>query len=854
MASPDPPVAIDGSCSVIHDNTLFVYSPKAFQSLPLSDGAKWSQLKNGTSVSGATCVKAGNDALWIVGGLSQDKDYAGLQKYSFSSKSWESIVPVVNITKGRQGHSATYLSASSMILVYAGSKVDPKQLSQETFAIETKKPYNVLAYSGKTPPVVQPILLPWDDSSVITLGGNADNKDIYLFKTSTNGWQKYKTALPRVPKGPDAERGTLVLGSDGSKVLELYDMSVSPNEVSRFVLQNAQGRPAQTGSTVGKPESRKRKRDLTLNSWPAYNDTAAPTYIRSGFDIAQSDTGLKKKAAQASQSDTEKPRLSFADRGAPYMMEGGNPTGIPGYDPHSSIAIIGGGMGNHKRGMESRGSESSTARLVPGKKSGLGMNDAMEMATIREKNDSPGTGYRPGNSGLMPPKRSSGWSRYFSGNTEILAGSRGSRTSSRKSDGLRKSAFSRKSTRSSVGSSHYAASHHDCQSHGPTEIPPLKFGEEFESTRVNSLVTSQNSATPAKHNYSRSRPDTMNSQLSSNPPSTLDDTIFTYEASPANENNRWTPVGSANNRSEWSKDWTGATGAAQRNTATSSIYGPPPRNGSRDPNASSVYAPQSKAMRDTHSRPLSSAPAMAAPPPAVPPPSTVYTTPSGGGGGFFTGPVGGAVYPSNRPPTTRTDTHEPFLDSRAQGPIYGNANQARAYDAPENAGTNFNNLSMPAPTASASLATQAQPEQPNPLTSQLKPTTYQSSGRKPVGNPFVASNGPAASTARGLGAAGDPPVQEVSKPAAIATPETRRDSIHNGWPTPPQRASIVDMDDLESSDDEEAEVVYATASSGAAPTAMTAIPVPGSTAMQYTVKKAPKDTGNTDMGWVDLRG
>lgn len=940
MSSPDPPVALDGSCSVIYDNTLFVYSPDAFQSLPLTQGAKWSSLANGTSVTGATCVQAGNDALWIVGGTASDPNYAGLQKYTFASSSWETILPVVNVTKNRLGHSATYLASSSMILVYAGSKVDPKQLSQETFSIQTQKPYNVLAYSGTTPPVIQPILLAWNDSSAITLGGNSDNQDIYMFSASHNRWRKYETSLPMVPKATASQQATLVQGSDGSKVLELYDMSVSPNVVSRYVLQNAQGLPAQTGKTIGSSGNKKRKRDLTLSDWPAYNNSAAPTYTRSGFDLAQGQNGMvaisggnddhpvalfneqentwidsstffgindnngqaflgpsttsssspthsatstsvpssdsdhpktslilgavlgsilgfialliiflllirqrrRSKAANESAENGEKPRLSFADRGAPFMMEGGNvANGTNGFDPHSSIAIVGGpGMG-HTRGMDSRGSESSTTRLVPGKKSGLGMHDAMEMATIREKHDS-GSPHAPspGNGGLMPPKRSSGWSRYFSGNTDVLPGSRGSRTSSRKS----KSALSRKSTRSSVGSSHYAASQHDCGTHGPVELPPLRFGEEFEETRVNSLVTTQADSTPGKSSTSRDRPDTMGSELSSNPPSTLDDTIFTYEPSPGDDNHRWTPVESANNRSQWSRDWTVTSGAGNRDTTTSSIYGPSAA--VRTTTTGGALGARQSGLRNS----------------AVPgpPPSATYTTPSGASA-FHTGPVGGAVYPSNRPSTTRTDTHDAFLDTRAQGPVYGATNQARGYDAPVNVGTDLNALAK-APGATALFAAPAAPVSAQPEQGALasRPTPAQSSvpapfALKEVTNSFPDKQmAPAAAAPRGLDSAGDPPVQEISKPAAIATADARHDNTANGWPTPPQRASIVDMDDESDYYDEEPEVVYATASSGLAPTAMTAIPVPGSTAMEYTVKKPVQKSGNTDMGWVNLSG
>jgi len=74
MSAPKPSVAIRNHCSVIHDGVIYVYSPDAFQTLALTEGAQWKEEVNGISVTGAVCVKGGVDgdnsksALYVVGG------------------------------------------------------------------------------------------------------------------------------------------------------------------------------------------------------------------------------------------------------------------------------------------------------------------------------------------------------------------------------------------------------------------------------------------------------------------------------------------------------------------------------------------------------------------------------------------------------------------------------------------------------------------------------------------------------------------------------------------------------------------------------------------------------------------
>jgi len=312
MAPPTPPVPLKDHCSVINNNTLYVYSPQAFQSIPLQEGGKWTQLAMGTSVTGAACVQAfpagdgSNAALYIVGGSanSSTTGYSGLQRYSFSDQKWSDITPVVPVTKNRQKHAATYLNSSSSILIYAGSQDGNSLPSSQTFAISTVPPYNVRAFSSDAPPVVEPTLLPWNGSHAVMIGGDPHNKRIYTFSPN-DGWQALNVNLTDGLKDRSKVQSTLVNGDDGSRVLETFDTTTSPNTVTRTVLLNEKGQPARQGEQVGSPSSssaspsstssrpaKRRKRNLALSDWPLYNGTLAPTATRNGYSLAQDPKGL----------------------------------------------------------------------------------------------------------------------------------------------------------------------------------------------------------------------------------------------------------------------------------------------------------------------------------------------------------------------------------------------------------------------------------------------------------------------------------------------------------------------------------------------------------------------------------
>lgn len=289
MSIPKPEKALEGHCSAINDETLYVFSPDSFQSLNLKENATWSEEKMGTPVTGAVCVKAQN-ALYVIGGTTDGDEYNGVQRYHFDQKAWETLsLPTDNI-KGRTNHSAAYLQDANAILVYAGSQPQaPSQLSSQTFAIELTDPYNIESFVSSAPPANQPILLPWNSSHAVMTGGSPFSSAIFTFDHA-GGWQPLGTNLTE-PLQPGV-RGTLISGDDGSKVLETYDLTSSPNKVSQIVLLDADGKTAPNGQTVGSSSSRKRKRDLTLDNWPQYNSTDAPSAPRSDFAVAQDSKGL----------------------------------------------------------------------------------------------------------------------------------------------------------------------------------------------------------------------------------------------------------------------------------------------------------------------------------------------------------------------------------------------------------------------------------------------------------------------------------------------------------------------------------------------------------------------------------
>ena len=300
MSVPEPEVALEGHCSVIFDNTLYTYQPEALQAIQLDEGAEWTRLSTGVPVSGAVCTLAvpegdvSRAALYVVGGRSNDEgsDYPGLQRYVFADQEWETITPVVTVTQDRVNHAATYLEQSNSIFVYAGLQADGRSgPSSQTFVISTEPPFEVQAFTSRAPPVVSPILLSWSEAQAVMLGGDPDNRKLFTFAPET-AWEELNVRLPSGFQDPDTVSATLVRAEDGSRILEIFDMGASPNEVTQILIGAPDGQDAELGQVLNQPEERKRKRDLTLADWPAYDDTFAPTTSRSGFSLASGANGL----------------------------------------------------------------------------------------------------------------------------------------------------------------------------------------------------------------------------------------------------------------------------------------------------------------------------------------------------------------------------------------------------------------------------------------------------------------------------------------------------------------------------------------------------------------------------------
>ena len=314
MGTPIPPVALKNQCSIIYNNTLYVYSPSALQSLPIQPNAQWSQEPMGVSLTGATCLLGGVDgdnskpALYVVGGSTNSSSikYTGLQRYSIQDKTWHTMTSLVAVTQNRQHHGAAFMPDTSTILVYGGSQDGGSYPTTQTFLMTTYPPYDVQSYQSPAPPVTDPIMVPWDDGHVGLVGGSPTNVAVWRFGVE-EGWTDVGVTLPNPLPDHAVAQSTLLTLDDQSKILETFDLSQSPNVVTRNVLLQPGGSPAPFGETVGgsptttvsasstataSSRSRKRKRDVVLSNLPAYNSTFAPTITRSGFSLSQGSNGL----------------------------------------------------------------------------------------------------------------------------------------------------------------------------------------------------------------------------------------------------------------------------------------------------------------------------------------------------------------------------------------------------------------------------------------------------------------------------------------------------------------------------------------------------------------------------------
>ncbi|KAF7189842.1 hypothetical protein HII31_08949 [Pseudocercospora fuligena] len=294
MSVPLPESSLSGHCAAIDRDTLYVLdNDGGLQSLPLKKNATWTEeTKTDHVVNAPACVKddaAG--ALYVIGGGSDDESFMGVQRYLFNDKKWESITPLADVLQNRVNHSIAYLEDSQSILVYAGAPEDqPADLSSQTFLLSTQYPYDIQGYNSYAPPANNPILQPWNSSHAVLVGGQTLRNEIWLFGPS-EGWTNLSSGLAE-PLNP-ASRAVVVDGSDGSKVLQVFNMHTSPNTAQGIVLLGEGGRPAYTGQTVGADSSSNpQKRDLSISNWPTYNSTNAPMSTREDCSIARNSDGV----------------------------------------------------------------------------------------------------------------------------------------------------------------------------------------------------------------------------------------------------------------------------------------------------------------------------------------------------------------------------------------------------------------------------------------------------------------------------------------------------------------------------------------------------------------------------------
>ncbi|KAG6005263.1 hypothetical protein E4U21_000300 [Claviceps maximensis] len=308
MPVPKPPSSLDNSCTVIYNNTLYSYSSEGFVSINLQDGANWKKLDMGVKVTGATCVGSArpkniDPAFFVIGGQTGTDDYTGLQKYTYSTGKWTTITLTNQVTKHRQWHSSAYIEATDSILVFGGNQDGKAGPSADTFSILASEPYTVTTpplrlAPDAPPPSVRPIITKWTESDLVMVGGGTEAEHTkFFYFNSDAGWRYSGASLAdAIAKDTGSIQGVCVSGTDGSTSLVMFDLSQSPNKVSRAVLRGADGSPKDKSPIISRQISEDAqgsgKRGLTLSDWPEYNATLAPKNARHDFAIAQAPNGM----------------------------------------------------------------------------------------------------------------------------------------------------------------------------------------------------------------------------------------------------------------------------------------------------------------------------------------------------------------------------------------------------------------------------------------------------------------------------------------------------------------------------------------------------------------------------------
>lgn len=337
MVVPAPPVPLNGHCSIIFNGVLYTYQANAFQSLALQDGANWTQLPMGVPTNGSTCVAGtynNDNSLIVVGGSTSTTNYQGIQSFSFSANKWTSQTPLDAVAANRVDHGTAFLQQSSSILMYAGTQNNDYGPSSQTFLIQTTAPYNVQAFNSIAPPVVSPLVVPYNSTHALMLGGDPRNTQLFTFGP-IEGWRQLDVSLQNGLRDSSMVQATILDGSDGSKVLEIFDFSTSPNQISTLLLQNATKTPSSSRRSYSRSvhhPAKRRKRDATLANRPAYNSTLAPQQTRTGFSLADDP---KSGLIVASGGNSQNPLAIFNQTGNQWV----DPNQFFGNEPAATSSL-----------------------------------------------------------------------------------------------------------------------------------------------------------------------------------------------------------------------------------------------------------------------------------------------------------------------------------------------------------------------------------------------------------------------------------------------------------------------------------------------------------------------------------
>jgi hypothetical protein len=293
MSVPLPKTPLGTHCSALSNNTLYTFSKDAFQSLELTNGSEWKTLPLNVGTNGAACVVAGrgtaDESLYIVGGTTSDpksipdNGFMGMQRWVFSTQTWETLSLSQSVTYNLTGHGASYIESTGRIIVFAGTQYPTVDTaSANTFLIQAVAPYEIISLPAQKA-LLDPIILPWDTDGALVVGGDTTNTALTTY-TTTSSWSGLGVSLSAGLPTRGSAWASLMDGDDGSKMLITFDLTTSPATVGTTRVVNATS--ATRKRATGASPAVSTEDQLTEDNWPSYNSTGAPTATRSGTAMA----------------------------------------------------------------------------------------------------------------------------------------------------------------------------------------------------------------------------------------------------------------------------------------------------------------------------------------------------------------------------------------------------------------------------------------------------------------------------------------------------------------------------------------------------------------------------------------